>query len=383
MARILQVCNADFTLAKFLLPLVLKLADAGHTVECICEGSNIPAEITARGIVVHPFEFPRRGDPLQFLAGIQRMRGIVRRGRYDCVNSHNRNASIIARVAAWLEKTPLSIYTARGFYFHDDQGAIAHEVTVWLEALLARITDFTLSQSREDVDYVVHRGIISREKIEWIGNGISTSRFTPVWERRAVETELGFRENCFRIGATGRLVQGKGFIDLLDAFAEFNQTVPNAELLLIGGNIAQDIHPFQRQFLDRVDKLGLQQRVVVTGVTDCVEKHLAVCDIFVLPSYREGVPRSLLEAMSMGLPCIATDIRGAREIIKHGEEGLLFQPKDVPTLARLIDRLCRDSELRTRIARNARALAIAQYDEAGYLQKQVSAIERFLPRAQA
>ena len=69
------------------------------------------------------------------------------------------------------------------------------------------------------------------------------------------------------------------------------------ELLLIGGNIAQDIFPFQRQFLARVKELGLEQRVVVTGVTDCVEKHLATCDIFVLPSYREGVPRALLEAM--------------------------------------------------------------------------------------
>ena len=309
MARILQVCNSDFTLAKFLIPLISKLVEVGHTVECVCEGDRIPDEIVKLGLVVHQFKFPKRGNPLEFIGGIKRMRKIIRAGNYQCVNSHNRNSSIIARVAAWLEKVPAKIYTARGFYFHDDQGPLAKELTVRLEALLARITDYTLSPSNEDVEYVVRRDIIKREQIECIGNGISTRRFTPRWPRDGVERELGFTSGCFRIGATGRLVQGKGFIDLLNAFADFQKSAGNAELLLIGGNIAQDIFPFQRQFLARVKELGLEQRVVVTGVTDCVEKHLATCDIFVLPSYREGVPRALLEAMSMGLASVATDIR--------------------------------------------------------------------------
>ena len=151
------------------------------------------------------------------------------------------------------------------------------------------------------------------------------------WPRDEVERELGFTSGCFRIGATGRLVQGKGFIDLLNAFADFQKSAGNTELLLIGGNIAQDIFPFQRQFLARVKELGLEQRVVVTGVTDCVEKHLATCDIFVLPSYREGVPRSLIEAAAKIGELGYTEDRDIEQVLDEAQS-TIYTVANAPSL---------------------------------------------------
>ena len=138
MARILQVCNTDFYLGKFLSPLVLALASRKHVVECVCEGHRIDSRLAAAGIAVHDFSFPRKSSPLEFVAAIHRMRVLLRRGRYDCVDSHNRNASIVARVAAWLEGVPVNLYTAHGFYFHDGQSAWLRELTMLLEAVLGR-----------------------------------------------------------------------------------------------------------------------------------------------------------------------------------------------------------------------------------------------------
>ena len=377
MARILQVCNTDFYLSKFLAPLVDALVARGHEVECVCEGKVIDKGLLERGVIVHPFDFPRGGSPIQFARAISRMRTLIRAGSYACVNGHNRNASIVARVAAWLEDTPLNLYTAHGFYFHDDQGRLAHSATVALEAGLARITDFTLSQSNEDAAFMIGRGHIKANVLEVIGNGIDTRRFQPrPLEREALERDLGLRPGKFRIASTGRLVSGKGFGDLLDAFAKLK--IPNSELIIVGGNIAQDISPYQAEFLAQAKSSGVADDVLVTGITDRVADYLNTCDVFVLPSYREGLPRSLLEAMATELPVVATDIRGCREAIIHGKSGFLFPPHDVTSLGNIIQDLSRSKELRKSLGESARERIVTCFDERDYVSKQVNAIERLL-----
>ena len=378
MARVLQVCNTDFYLSKFLKPLVLELVAQGHEVECVCEGDDIDRAAFGKGVVFHRFDYPRTGSPRQFIARIWQMRRLMRAGRYDCVDSHNRNASIVGRVAAWLERVPLKIYTAHGFYFHDDQKPLQRKATMLLEAVLARMTDYTLSQSGEDVDLVVRKRIIPADRIEHIGNGIDTTRFSRRGERGDIERALGLRPNRFRVCSIGRLVTGKGFADLLEAFSEFHRAAPESELVIIGGTIEQDISPFEREFSERVAELGLPDCVHVTGLTDRAEDYLAACDLFVLPSYREGLPRSLLEAMSMGVCSAATNIRGCREVITDGETGFLFDPRDRAGLTALMKKLFADPGLRTRIAGKGSELIRSRFDERRYVGAQVSAINRLL-----
>ena len=378
MARVLQICNTDFYLSKFLKPLVLELVARGHEVECVCEGGNIDRAVFGPRVVFHAFKYPRTSSLWQFITKIHQMRLLIRSGRYDCIDSHNRNASIVGRIAAWYERVPLKIYTAHGFYFHDDQKPFKRKATILLEALLARITDYTLSQSQEDVEFVTRKQIIHSNRIEYIGNGIDTARFTRCGNRVDMEGLLELGSGRFRICSIGRLVKGKGFADLLDAFSEFRRLVPESELLIIGGNISQDISPFQREFSDLVVALDLQDCVRITGLTDRVEDYLAVSDLFVLPSYREGLPRSLLEAMSMEVCTIATNIRGCREVIKDGDTGFLFEPKDKAGLFALMKMLFDSPQLRSLVASNGRELVKSNFSEPRYVDVQVSAINRLL-----
>jgi len=224
------------------------------------------------------------------------------------------------------------------------------------------------------------RGFIPSDRITRIGNGIDTSRFRPRQaERTEIESALGLRHGRFRVASTGRLVQGKGFGDLLTAFAELHRDDPTVELTLIGGNIAQDISPYQAEFLAKARALGVQDALVVTGITDRVEDYLAACDVFVLPSYREGLPRSLLEAMATELAVIATDIRGCREAVTP-ESGYLFAPHDVAQLVALLRRLHADPGLRRSLGQHARARVVAEFDERNYVARQVKAIEQLVGR---
>lgn len=378
MARILQVCNTDFYLTKFLAPLVRALAARGHVVECVCEGSAIPEGVLPSGTVVHQALFPRSGSLPEFGLAIARLRAIIRGGAYDCVDSHNRNASIAARIAAWIDGVPLNLYTAHGFYFHDDQSRLAREATVCLEGVLARLTDHTFSQSADDAALMTRRHLIARDRIEVIGNGIDTERFAPGIDRAAAEAELGLRPGRFRVAATGRLVRGKGFGDLLEAFAKLRQGRSEPELLIIGGNIDQDISPFAQQFTERMREAGLTDHVVITGITGRVEKYLATADVFVVPSYREGLPRALLEAMAMELVAIATDIRGCREVISDGANGYLYPPHDVDRLAALLGTVYEQRSRLGLMRRRARARVVDAFDERVYVARQVEGIERLL-----
>ena len=187
---------------------------------------------------------------------------------------------------------------------------------------------------------MVSKGWISPDKIKTIGNGIDTERFA-----RISNNDVLKRTRSVRICAMGRLVVGKGFEDILNAMA-ICQYRNQIELLFIGGNISQDISPAAQNFKHLTTDLGLSHQVQITGMIDNVEDYLNASDIFIHPSYAEGMPRSLLEAMSVGLPCIATRIRGAREILNSDINGIIYEPHDCKGLANAIDRLFEDAPLR-------------------------------------
>ncbi|MGZ3649998.1 MAG: glycosyltransferase family 4 protein [Bdellovibrionota bacterium] len=377
MARILQVCNTDFYLERFLKPLVIELKKRGHEVECICTGTGYSSDFSAHQIPVHQLRFPSRSSPIQFLACTLEMRRLLKSRPYDCVNSHNRNSSIVARLASWLAKVPSRVYTAHGMYFHDGQNRLAFLATELIEAFLAKFTTFTLSQSDEDTRRMIQRGWIAKDRILTIGNGINTEKFSSKTARRSVE-------GPFRIVALGRLVAGKGYEDLIRAFHLFRAEVPNSELLIIGGNIAADFDPAASRIQGLAKELGVFDAMRVTGIVNNVEEYLATGDLFVHPSYREGMPRALLEAMCMGLPVIATSIRGAREIIREGENGFLFAPHDWKELAGLLLRVQKMAPAdRRAVGEKARETALRQFDEKAYVARQADALESLLRGAPA
>jgi glycosyltransferase involved in cell wall biosynthesis len=370
--KILQVCNTDFYLMKFLTPLVVALHDKGYTVECLTEGTSVSQHLVDRGIRVHNFHFPPKASPWQFLEAIQRMKNVLGRADFHIVNGHNRNSSIVTRIASAMAGIPINLYTAHGFYYHDNQSAMSNKLAEVFEGILAKITTYTLSQSDEDTIRMTGRGWISPDRIRTIGNGIDAERFSPVTETRTAEGT-----GKLRVCASGRLVSGKGFEDILRAIS-IARNRENIEFVFIGGNIVQDISPSLDEFADLVLSLGLEGQVRITGMVDNVEEYLGGSDLFIHPSYVEGMPRSLLEAMSVGLPCIATRIRGAREIIENGGNGFIYEPHDFHALADLIDALFADRVLRERVGAAARGTILKRYQEKDYVQRQVQAMEDVL-----
>ena len=232
-----------------------------------------------------------------------------------------------------------------------------------LERLAATCSRFELVQNPEDLALLA-RLHVPADRLVLLGNGVDLERFRP---RRSTDDiararlSLGVGSSAVVVGTVGRLVWQKGFRELFAAAARLASSRPEVVFVVVGPEDAAKGDALTPGGPRRgVRRLG---NVVFTGHRDDVEDLYAGFDVFVLPSYREGFPRSAMEAAACGLPVIATDIRGCREVVDHGVNGLLVPLHDVDALADALSGLAADPALRGTMGARARAKAEAEFDD--------------------
>ncbi len=292
----------------------------------------------------------------------------MRSQNYDLVHTHAPVASVLGRVAAKLAGVKRIVYTAHGFYFHDDMPRHKYALYHGIEKSVAQITDRILVQSQEDFDTAVTTGLGSAEKIRYLGNGIDLKRFdmTVLNEERraALREELRVPQSRGPIlGITGRITEEKGFGELIEALSFLHEDFPEAHLIVIGGQLSTERDAFQDRLVDFIGEHGLDSHVTFTGFRSDVPELLSLLDVFVLPSYREGLPRSILEAMAMELPVVATRIRGCREAVVDQVTGLLVPARDSRALKGAISQILSDRELASRFGKAGRERVERTFDE--------------------
>jgi glycosyltransferase involved in cell wall biosynthesis len=369
--KIGQLCAVDFTLYHFLLPLMRGLRDAGHQVVGIASDGPLLAKVRQAGFRVETVPLARSYNPLRHARAFVELVKLLRRERFDVLHVHTPVAALVGRLAAAVGRVPRVVYTAHGFYFHEHMAAWKYPLFVALEWLGGRFTDVLFTQSEEDAATARRLGLCRTRVIEAIGNGSDPALFHPVQtddpERRHLRQSLGAGDGDVVIVAVGRLVAEKGYPELLAAM----RSVP-ATLWVVGERLASDhADPIQASVSAVEHDAALAARVRFLGYRGDVSALLRAADIFVLASHREGMPRSIIEAMLSGLPVVTTNIRGAREEVVGGETGFLVPVRDPAALAAALQKLATDPVLRQRQGAAGRARAVALYDEAKVVERQL------------
>ena len=371
MAKIAQLCAVDFTLRHFLLPLMEGLRAEGHEVVGICAEGPLLEPVRAAGFRVEPVKIERSFNLFRHIGAYREMKALFRRERFDIVHVHTPVAALVGRLAARTAKVPRIVYTAHGFYFHEHMGALKRAVFVALEWLAGRVTHVLLTQAEEDAKTARRLGLIRGEIIEAIGNGVDPARFHPAsdaGERATIRASLGASDDAVAIMTVGRLVAEKGYPELFEAM----RAVPAAELWVIGERLASDhAESIANNIAAAESDPDLGPRIRFLGYREDVANLLRAADIFVLASHREGMPRSIIEAMMTGLPVVSTDIRGAREEVVAGETGTLIPVNEPDALAGALDRLVRDTALRKKLGSAGRKRALSHFDEAEIVWRQI------------
>lgn len=367
--KILQIAAIGVTAKHLLKPQIDYFIEQGATVEIACSPDAEAQALRQQGYVVHAIPIERRMISLTNLLSIYRLRQLMRAQRYDLVHVHTPIASVLGRVAAKLAGVPHIVYTAHGFPFHDRSSPWEYMTYFSIEKLCALITDRILVQNEEDLMTSQELGLCPLEKVAYLGNGIDLDRFhrqrLDPQRQQVLRQQLGIPDRSdLIIGTIGRLTAKKGSGYLIEALAQLRSQFPNLHVLIIGGQLDSDPDPFAAQLSHKIQALGLSNQVILTGYRDDIPELLGLCDIFTLPTFtHEGLPRSILEAMAMELPVVATDIRGCREAVISGRTGFIVPPQDSQQLAEALRILLLDVNLRQSYGVAGRCRVESQYDE--------------------
>ncbi|MDA8226632.1 MAG: glycosyltransferase family 4 protein [Desulfitobacterium hafniense] len=379
MKKILQICAIDTSVEALLKPLIDSLTDSGYIVHNACTDTGKFEELTKKGLHMVDIPIERKISPLSNLKSIMKLYSLMQKEKYDIVHVHTPVAAILGRVAAKLAGVRHIIYTAHGFYFHEGMSKIQYQFYYSLEKIFARyFTNWLLLQSREDYELCVQDEFKAKESIIHISNGVDIhTKFKPELIDSKVKShlkkELGIKEGDIVFTFIGRFVKEKGIFELLEAFHHLKKNRPNVSLLLIGDILASERDQSSYALLKEM----LHDPAIITpGYRKDIPELLSVSDVFVLPSYREGLPRSIIEAMAMGKPVIATNIRGCREEVFHGENGFLIEKEKSSELYEKMLLMLDDHHSRTSLGERSRRIAEELFDEAKVIHKQLGLFHR-------
>ena len=383
--KILQLAAVDVTVKLLLLPLIDCLIEEDYEVHIACSPGQHLRELEEQCYNVHSIPIARRISPFSNLSSLWRLYRLIRCERFDIVHVHTPVAAVLGRVAAKLARVPVIIYTAHGFYFHELMAPWKRRLIIWVEKILGRCcTDMLFTVSYEDKDTAVKERIVDQERVICINSiGVNIKRFTSsnssIEKTRFLRRELGFQDDDKLIGFIGRLVREKGVQELLQSMGQVIEAIPEAKLLVVGDTLASDR---DRRTTERLQELiqrnNLEAVIRFTGFREDIPELLTIMDLFVLPSHREGMPRSILEAMAAGKPVVATNIRGCREEVVHGETGYLVPVNDPGKLANAIIEIMSDKILAERMGEAGRQRAIEFFDEAQILKKQLAVYQKLI-----
>lgn len=376
--KVCQLCAVDFTLQHFLLPLIDAMTAAGWQVTAVCSPGEHVAELRGKGYRISTVSIARNLNPWMHLRALWALYRLFRRERFDVLHAHTPIAALLGRIAARLAGVPLIVYTAHGFYFHDEMPSWKRRLCVLLERIGGKFTDLLFTQSEEDALAAVREGISAAPHVTAIGNGVDVTRFDPLRVASSVEVRetLGIPDHADVVGIIGRQVREKGYGEFLAVAERLGQVFKNAYFLLVGGRLVSD-HDDPIDAALHQARQALGERLILAGFRKDTPAMLAAMDVFCLPSYREGMPRTIIEAMMMAKPVVATNIRGAREEVVDGETGYLVPTRDVEALAQAIARCLQNPVQGQAMGEAGRQRALRLYDERQIIALQIGKIAAY------
>jgi len=349
------------TVTAFLLPYVQHYRKRGWRVEAASNGVTMSAKCVAAFDAVHEVPWTRRPtDPVNLTAAAARLRDIVRDGRFDIVHTHDPVAAFVTRLALRkLRRTgrPKVVYTAHGFHFYRGAPLAQRAIFQVIERVASRWTDHLIVINQEDLASAQRFPLARKGKVSLMpGIGIDRSYYDlatlSASEIERVRRELGLASGQPLFTMIAEFNPGKRHRDAVSALAASG--LSTAVLALAGEG------PLMAETRALAEHVGIGDRVKLLGYRTDIPALVAASAAILLPSEREGLPRSLMEASALERPVIASRIRGVSELVTE-QTGFLHAVGDVDAIAEAMRTVANDPEGMLRMGRAGRR-AMAPYD---------------------
>jgi glycosyltransferase involved in cell wall biosynthesis len=377
--KVLLFANTEWYLYNFRLSLARALRDAGHEVLLVSPPGPYGQKLRDIGFRWEAAPMVRRSlNPLREFALVQWLKRLIAREQVDLVHGFTIKCAVYGSIAARLAGIPARVNAVAGMGYVFTSNAPRALV---LRPVIRKLLRFALDgdgarlilQNPDDVDLFARARLVKPDRVRLIpGSGVDCSRFTPPPPGEAARES----RNRFRVVLPARLLWDKGVAEYVDAARQVRAAGLPIDFLLAGdpdpGNPAAVPEQVIRGWVAEgvVEWLGHVQDM--PGLFHSV-------DAVVLPSYREGLPKGLIEAAACALPLVTTDVPGCRQVVTDGVDGLLVPAKDAKALAAAIVRLHDDPALRRRVGAAARVKALAEFDEQRVVERTLGVYRELIP----
>ena len=348
--RILYVVGEDYWFLLSRLPMARAAREAGFEVHVATNVSKGGKAIEAEGFILHPIPFRRGGlSPFSAIPTILAVRRIQNKIKPDVMHHAGLQVCVYGSMATLGRRVPMiNAITGLGYIFTtvNWQTRLLRQSMVWLLPwLLNRKSSFVLVQNPDDRSALLELGIKSTRMTLIPGSGVDTDALQPLPEP----------EGPLTYGFAGRLLADKGIRALVAAHQLLRSRGHNFNLLIAGS--PDPANPTSIS-LAEVEQWVRTPGITWLGYIDDIVSLWRACHLAVLPSHREGLPVSLLEAAACGRPLLATDAPGCREIVIQDQTGLMVPIENPTALAQAIEQLAESAELRARYGTSARQLVV-------------------------
>ncbi len=314
-------------------------------------------------------------SPLEDLRSLQRVVELCLRMRYDLVHTHTSKGGAIGRIGARLAGVRCVVHTIQGFPFHERTQRLPRLVSGFVERVAGSMCDVAISVNHEDRMTALRYRIIAPGKIFTVHNGVDSRRFEASFDRQQFRGSLGIRADEILVGCIARMAEQKDPETFLNAARLITEGRPNVRCICVGDG------PLLGKMRARAARLGLGPRLLLPGFRRNVEEYLRALDIFVLNSLWEGLPLALVEAMCVGLPIVATDIKGNRECVDESCARLI-PPESPRDLRDAVFTLLDQPELARRLGDRARQRYQRDFTQERMLEQTFALYRRALAQEQ-
>lgn len=362
--RIAIVINTSWNIYNFRMSLLQALLAEGHEVAAIAPADAYTPHLRAAGCGFEQVSMDSSTNPFKDMLLAWRLYQAYRRVKPDVVLHYTIKPNIYGTLAAhWAGIPAINNVSGLGTVFIKRD--YVSNIVIQLYRYAFRFPAKVFFQNEDDRGLFLQHGLVQKEITELLpGSGIDLQKFTPV---------TGFSRNSpFIFLMVARVLYDKGIKEYVEASQLVRKKYPEARCQLLGTVDERSRSGVKRQQLEKWINTGA---VEYLGSTDEVARIMAKADAVVLPSYREGTSRALLEAAAMGKPLIATDVPGCREVVEHGVNGLLCQVRDAADLAaKMLQMLQIDDETLEQMGRSSRHIAESRFDDRFVIAKYLNAV---------
>lgn len=363
MKKLIIITTVPMSLAT-LVKGQAKYLSSYFDVKLVTSFSEKNQEISkAEGVELKSIDMTRQITIIKDLKALIELYKYFKNQKPDIVYTFTPKAGLLGMMASFLSRVPVRIHNIVGMPLMEATGKkfillkFIERLTYFFSTNLF-CNSFGLKKfinenlTKKDVKVIAQGSI----------NGVDTEFFKntkTLDEKELIRDKFKIDKKDFVITFVGRIVKDKGINELIEAFINLSKKYNNLKLLLVG-DYEEYLNPIKNENKILIDSLD---SIITVGFQNDIRDFLSITDLFVLPSYREGLPNSLIEAGSFGIPLLATNINGCNEIIDDGITGILVEKKSVKNLEEGIDKLLKDKELYSSIKLKVRDRIIEKYEQ--------------------